>query len=118
MPFSSLPGSPLNVLENWLVTPIRWWRKTRLRNRDTPFQAALLGSRFCLHADAPPTSAAQCLDSTLVNELIVGLETAAADPRVGAIVPTGSARLCRADLLFRGSSSSSSAMPQRGILWS
>ena len=57
------------------------------------------------------------LTPTLVNELIVGLETAAADPRVGAIVLTGSggAFCAGADLAaFQGSSSSSSDMPQRG----
>lgn len=57
------------------------------------------------------------LTPTLVNELIVALETADEDPRVGAIVLTGSgeAFCAGADLgAFQGGSQSSSEIPQRG----
>lgn len=57
------------------------------------------------------------LTPTLVNELIVGLETAGADPQVGAIVLTGSggAFCAGADLSsFQGTSASTSEIPHRG----
>ena len=57
------------------------------------------------------------LTPTLVNELIVGLETASEDPEVGAIILAGAggAFCAGADLAaFQGSATSTSEIPHRG----